>query len=408
MSTGNYIGYEGGNYKCLIHLDRLSITFKHWCGSTFQNIRNPDYIASEQEYEKINLLYDISTGLGGFYHSYKVLYNGIYVGKLHTARKLKKNELQFDFDKQVLYSFNPNYWYEVYSAVTSGLGIIYNNIKCMEISIDTNKNLVEHYSHFFQNTVNNKLGLGSNYKLRCKTKVHVLDNGASFVIAGTDCEIAIYNKSLYGEKYILDYFMKNGLGGAEVFRIESRLNWDYIRYLRNSKRLDITVETLKDPKQLAKIFQVSTATKTSFLDLKSKVYDESRNAHYKRISILDDIPIETADIGILNEELQNFHYTSESIDENIIRQNYYRFLDTGNKKYFMNFRSSCSVVGYDLTQMIDHILRFNIGYKGNRTQEVLERMQYAKNCCSGRVLQRFKDGFIIMVRGLHALISGTL
>ena len=296
----------------------------------------------------------------------------------------------------------------VYTAVKDELGIIYNNVMYMEISVETDKDLVEQYAYYFLKTINNKLGIGEQYKLRGKTQVHILGNGTSFIIAGTDCEIAIYNKSFHGEQFILDYFYKNGFKNQNVFRIESRMKWDYIRYLRNRKSLDITVETLKDPRQLAKIFLLSTASKTSFLDLKDKVYDENRNAHYKRINILDDLPIETADIGNLNKEIRNTHYISESIDENIIRQNYYRFLETGNKEYLRNFRSSCSTAGYTWDQIQNYISRFNHGYKGNRTQEVMERIKYANRCSSGRGLQRFKTGIRNMANKMRSLIFGTL
>ena len=238
--------------------------------------------------------------------------------------------------------------------------------------------------------------------------MHVLDNVSSFVIDGTDCAISIYDKSIHAEKYIMDYFLKNGLGDQKVYRIESRLKWDYIRYLRNRKSLDITVETLKDAHQLAKIFLLSSASKTSFLDLKDKVYDENRNAHYRRINILDDLPLETADIGNLNKEIRNNHYISESIDENIIRQNYYRFLETGKKEYFQNFRLSCSVAGYNLNQVLYYISRFNHSYKGNRTQEVIERMQYVNRWFRGRDLRKFMDGLRHMANKMRALLFGAV
>lgn len=286
--------------------------------------------------------------------------------------------------------------------------MIYNNIQYLEISIDTDKDLVVLYANYFLKTINNKLGIGEQYKLCGKTQVHVLGNGTSFVIAGTDCEIAIYNKSIHGEQFILDYFHKNGFESQDVYRIESRMKWDYIRYLRNRKRLDITIETLKDPRQLAKIFLLSTTSKASFLDLTSKEYDASRNAHYKRINIMEDLRIETADIGRLNNEIRNTHYISESVDENIIRQNYYRFLETGNKEYLMNFKSSCSVVGYNLNQILNFISRLNHKYKGNRTKEVLERMQYANGCFSGRGLIRLKAGIGMVARKLRTLILSAL
>ena len=155
MKTGNSIQISGATYKCLIHLDRLSITFKHWSGSTFHDVRNPDFISCEQIYNTITLLHDSSPGIGAFYHTFKVLYKGYVVGKLHTATKLKKHELQFDFSKQVFYSFSPDFWHEVYLAIKYELGLIYNNIHYLEVSIDVNKNLVEAFGHYYGNCINN-------------------------------------------------------------------------------------------------------------------------------------------------------------------------------------------------------------------------------------------------------------
>ena len=151
MKTGNSIQISGGTNKCLIHLDRLSITFKHWSGSTFHDIRNPDYIPSEQIFNNITLIYDNLPGPGAFYHSYKVYYKGYPVGRLHSATKLKKHELQFDFTKEVFYSFSAEFWYEIYIAVKTDLGIIYNNLMYLEVSIDTDKNLLEPFGFCFFN-----------------------------------------------------------------------------------------------------------------------------------------------------------------------------------------------------------------------------------------------------------------
>jgi hypothetical protein len=186
------------------------------------------------------------------------------------------------------------------------------------------------------------------------------------------------------------------------------MKWDYIRYLRNRKRLDITVETLKDSKQLAKIFQLSTANKTVFFDLKDKMYDKNRNAHYKKICILDNLAIKTSEIGNMNDEIRNSHYKSENIDDNIIRQNYYRYLETGNMKYLQNFKSSCTVAGYNLSRILNSILRFNYGYKGNRTQEVCQRMQYSQRFIADRGVRRLKNGFISIAQKLNDYLFGYL
>jgi hypothetical protein len=383
LNTLNDIGYQVEGYKCLIHLDRLSITFRHWSGSTFHNVRNPDFIPHEQVFNAITLIHDNSPGLGAYYHSYKVFFKGRIVGKLHTSAKLKTNEIQFDFAKEVFYSFYPGYWYEVYCSIKKELGFLYNNIMYVEISVDTNKNLVGQFALYYQNAINNKLRLGDRFKMKGKTIVHVMNNGSSFLIDGTDNEISIYNKSMHAENYIRDYFSNNGLKDAEVFRIESKLHWNYIRYLRNKKNLDINVDTLTDQKKLAKIFLISTSNKIAFKDTFTKTIDRNRNSHFHETSIIDDLPIESAVIGRLNPELRNNHYKTESVDENIVRQNYYRFLETGNRLYFRNFKASSFVAGYDRDKMLNLISRFNSKYNGNRTKEITDRMESSSNNISG-------------------------
>lgn len=322
-------------------------------------------------------MHDTSPGIGAFYHSYKVYYKGYSVGRLHTATKLKKHELQFDFAKEVFYSFSPEFWYEVHQALKSELGIIYNNISYMEISVDTDKNLVEPFSYYYKNARNNNLRSSERYKMRKNTIVHVMNNGSSFLIAGSENEIVIYDKLKYAEKYIHDYFTKNGLVGKEIHRIESRLRWNYIRHLRNKKRLDINIETLLDQRKLAAIFLLSTLNKITFQDQTVKMYDENRNPHFLKVSILDNLAIESAEIGKLNDSLRINHYKTESVDENILRQNYYRFLETGNPEYLHNLKASGKVAGFNKDQLVVFIGRFNNKYMGNRTKEILQRMENA-------------------------------
>ncbi len=85
---------------------------------------------------------------------------------------------------------------------------------------------------------------GDGSKLRASTIVHVMNNGHSIVIEGTENAITIYNKSSHAENFIHEHYLNNGLANGDVHRIESRLTWKYIRYLRNRKELDINVESL--------------------------------------------------------------------------------------------------------------------------------------------------------------------
>lgn len=393
MGTGHTIYGPTSQYKCLIHLDRLSITFRHWSGSTFNDTRNPDNIPFEQVFENITLIHDNTTGLGSFYHSFRVLYKGYIVGRLHSATKLKKHEIQFDFAKEIFYSFSPGYWNEVYEAIKTELGLIYNNILYVEISIDTNKNIVLQFGYLYQNCLNNKLRLGNRFQMRKNVIVNVMSNGSSFIIAGEENEVAIYDKSRFAEDYIIEYFRNNGLTDETINRVETRLTWNYIRYLRNKKMFDISVETLLDQKKLAEIFKMSSINKITFSDLEHKTYDDKRNAHYAKTSIIDDLPIETVGIGMLNPELRMKHYANDTVDENILRQNYYRYLETGNYRYFRNFKSGGKVAGFGKDRMESLIVKFNNKYKGNRIPEVSKRMEDALSMISGRIFF-WPDGFI--------------
>jgi len=408
LRTGDNIGIVLKGFKTLIHLDRLSITFRLWSGSTFHDIRNPDFIVQEQIFNEITLIHDTSPGLGAYYHSYRVFYKGLLVGKLYAANKLKKSELQFDFSKEVFYAFHSAYWYEVYSALTTNLGFLYNNIRYVEIDVDTNKDLVEQFGSLYQNTISNNLRLGDRYILKANTIVNVMNNGQSFIIAGTENEIAIYNKTRHAENFIQEYFLNNGLTNGDVHRIESRLTWNYIRYLRNKKGLDINVETLLDQRKLAMIFKLSTINKITFKDTSSRTFDINRNKICQSISIIEDLNIDTAEIGVLNPEMRVSHYKNKSIDENIMRQNYFLFLETGNKKYFRNFKSSGSVAGYNRGQLINFVHILNSKYNGNRTKSIIQRMEYGKKYISCRLPSELNNRVNKMVTKFKSIMLDIL
>ncbi|MBK8883265.1 MAG: hypothetical protein IPN67_13030 [Bacteroidales bacterium] len=84
----------------------------------------------------------------------------------------------------MFYSFSPDFWHEVYLAIKSELGLIYNNIHYLEVSIDVNKNLVEAFGCLYSNCINNNLRSGARYRMRNGTIVNVMSNGSSFLIGG--------------------------------------------------------------------------------------------------------------------------------------------------------------------------------------------------------------------------------
>ena len=148
---------------------------------------------------------------------------------------------------------------------------------------------------------------------------------------------------------------------------------------------------------MAEMFRISTKNKTLFKDTQTKICYKNRNAKYKGISITDDLPIETAEIGRLNPEMKNNHYKDNKIvDVNILRQIYYRFLETGNGSYYKNFKASAAVAGYDDSRLRTCILKFNSRYKGNRTGEISQRMQYAMEKVSSSKSVLFQKIFLAM------------
>jgi hypothetical protein len=170
--------------------------------------------------------------------------------------------------------------------------------------------------------------------------------------------------------------------------------------------LDIHVETLLNQGKLANIFKVSTINKITFKDTSSSTFDINRNIKYQSISIIDDLDIDTAEIGKLNPELRASHYKNPTIDENIMRQNYFLYLETGNIKYFRNFKSSGSVAGYSRGQLLNFLSKHNIRYHGNRTHDITERMEFAVGSISGNITVRISRLFHSLIKDLKlAMLS---
>lgn len=245
------------------------MTLRYNDDSKFKVIRNPDLIPGEQTFGDITLVYNRSRGIAIYYHSFAIYYKGDRVGVLYTGQKMNRKELQLDFEKQLFYSYANDYWYEVFNSILFELGIQYNNIRYIEIAVDTDKDILQLFRYLFQHSENNLLNCNIRFRMKSGMMVHSMNNGQSFIIQGTDNEIAIYEKTKHAEDYIMEFFQNNGFKGQDVYRVECRLTWDYIRYLRNKQHLDINPETLLDQGKLATLFKVATNDKTEFKDLDS-------------------------------------------------------------------------------------------------------------------------------------------
>ena len=156
--------------------------------------------------------------------------------------------------------------------------------------------------------------------------------------------------------------------------------------------MNINVETLLDPQKLATIFEISTLPKLTFYDLTEKFYSANRNPVYTTVSILEDLPIATAEIGKVNPTLQVNHY-KKSVDENIIRQNYYRFLECGNNEYLRNFKASAKVAAINNNQLLALITKFNNKFMGDRREDIITRMELAKKYIMHSAGSNFRELF---------------
>ena len=394
MEEKGNIRVKEENCKCLIHLDRLIVTLRFNSASKFRDVRNPDNIPIRQSYGDFILQHDCAPGVGAYYHSYKVYNRGIIAGMLYTSNKMRKNEVQFHFNKELFYSYHPNFWYEVYETMAQSLGLVYNNIHYAEIAVDTDKDVFKQFQYFYQNMAENKSGKSDRYSVKKGTMIHTMNNGSSFIVDGSDNAIAIYTKSDYAEEFILDYFRLNGFGNAPVYRIECRLKWNYIRYLRNKKHLDIDLKTLSDSRQLASIFKIATKNKMNFRDRLMKSYDTNRNITYPKVSVLDDLPIESAEVGKLKNTFISTHYSTSTVDENILRQNYYRYLETGKMDYLKNMIASGKAAGYGKEQIENLTNKFNRNYRGHWTPLQNERLRLVDEYLSGHYSSGLKFIFV--------------
>lgn len=377
MERFNNTNSQHYEHRSIIHIDRLNLTFRHTGFSAFKNIRNPDTIPERQKFGSIELILDNRCGSNAYYHTFGVYYNGNKVGKLHTGSKMGKPDIEFDYDKQVHYSVARDWWFDIYKTIKAELGLEYNNINYVEICVDSTMNFPDMYGYMNANSVTNKYRFNDFYKPLRNSTAEVLNGGNGFRIPGSNNSIHIYNKSNHSEDFINDFYKANDLGDKTVYRLECRLNWNYLKSLISRKKVLITPEILLNENMLSTLFIISVKNKLTFKDLRTKYRDKSGNAKYKEVSILDNICLSKSELLKFNPGKQNSHYKNETTDEEIIRRTYYSFLETGNEKYFNNIRYSAEAAKMDDSTVIALLHKFNQKYRGDRTTEVLNQMEFA-------------------------------
>lgn len=377
MNINNKISAKQQEYINVLHLDRLQLTLKHSFDSNFKNIRNPDLIPERQTFGRIELVLDNSNGSKMYYHTFALYFEGKKVGKLHSAFKFNRPDVEFDFDKYILYCNQRGWWYEIYQAILKDLGLAYSNLNYIELALDSNKNFLDEFSYYHSHATNNKFSIDDCFKPVRETRVDIINNGKAYNIWGSCNMISIYQKTDYAEEFIHDFFRTNGFSNEEVYRVECRMNWNYIKSLINKKHVIITPETLLDDKMLATLFELSVKNKLSYYDLRKKRYDQNRNKIYDKISIIENITFNKTELLKYVPLSQKNHYKTDSTDENIIRQTYYQYLQTGSKNYFKNIRNNAEAALMNDKYVIGLLLKCNQRYKGDLTVDVLDRMDFA-------------------------------
>lgn len=376
MDSNNKTNGHQGKVRSILHIDRLNLTFRHTVFSTFRNTRNPDALIDRQKYGDIELILDNRCGSNAFYHTFAVYFHGNKVGKLHSASKLGKSDIEFDFEKHVNYSKQKDWWFEIYKSITFELGLIYNNINYVEICLDTTFNLPDAYGFMHANSINNKYRFNSYFMPFRNAVAEVLDGGYGFRLNGSNNRIHIYNKSQHSEDFIKDFFKFNGFIDETVYRLECRLNWNYLKSLMNKKGVLITPEILLDEKMLASLFDLSVKNKLTFFDLREKMYDHNRNAKFKKVSLMDNLNLDKSELLKFDSPRHRQHYKIENTDEDILRKTYYQFLETGNVKYYKNIRNNAEAAQINNAKVLTLLNKFNQRYRGDRLPVIMDRMEF--------------------------------
>jgi hypothetical protein len=158
-----------------------------------------------------------------------------------------------------------------------------------------------------------------------------------------------------------------------------------------------------DVRNLSSMFKISTVNKITFKDKSTRTCYINRNIKYQSISILDDLEIETAEFCILYPDLHRSHNKNNSVDEDIMQQNYFMFLETGNMKYLRNFKYRRSVAAYSRSQLLNFVNKQNTRYNGNRTQVIKDRKIFANEIISVNYKDLMKRLFQLMLEELKSV-----
>lgn len=186
---------KSSKYINSLHLDRLIITllvsvtsYFPTSGYTLQN----NYI---QSFDEITLMYNKHRQHNGYLLTYDVLYNGEKVGIIRSSEKYHKPYAELELSKHLFYTKNKYYWYEVVSSIQEELNLRFNNIRYVEITLDSTKDFVTQLRNILFQSSWTQQNIKPKYeKVSSKTMIGTIENKS--YNAGTSGNlISIYNKS---------------------------------------------------------------------------------------------------------------------------------------------------------------------------------------------------------------------
>ena len=364
----------------LVHLDKLHVTLKHHQHSAFRNIRNPDNLQAVQQYGDIELHLNNNNGSKTYHNGYDVYVEGRHIGTLLTADKYKKPYVEFDFNKRILYSNERNWWYDQLLILTRDLGLTYNNINKLEIAWDSTINNWEKYRELYINSDRYLFSDNAFYHQSKKASTSIMHDGYQFLIDGIDNSISIYQKNLHAEDYITDFFNTNMTSNRDVYRVESKLSWNYIRKFINKKHQIIDLNTLKDTGMLTELFIESVKTKLTFQDLRTKYHDKNNNLKYSvEVSLLDDVELNTVIIPTYLPLAESKHYKADNAIESTFGKIYYHYLDSGQDGYIQSMEGLIRANLFSIPYIEKLLNKFSKAYNGDRTPLICNRMTFIHN-----------------------------
>jgi len=370
----------------LLHLDKLIVTFE----TLDKTIKCTSDSFSTKTFHFEHDRYLVSRL---YLKVFKTYFNGIYVGVLRMKNKFNKPHIEFEFDKQVFYSFSKTFWFDVASALEREMHLKFNNIKNTEIAMDSLIQFFDIAYELHHNSTKHKGCKKPKYEQVDKgNPVSLLHDESEIIIGGSSKSVVIYNKSNHAENYIKEFFKNNGLSDTDVNRLECRFDSGYLSTFQKRHNIKVDLDSLVDDGKLSKLFLMMIKKSVEYKVLKSKRYDRNRNPHFDIKSMIDGISFETSKLEKYNSEIKLNHY-KEDKSFDILKMLYYQYLEEKGfnikilKKYAINIKISRE----ELKLLI---LKFNNKYNGHKTKNIKEKMRYAEKFISAKGVEAVKLNLI--------------